>query len=79
MGRNVTHERLAWGLHELAAATGLSLGLLRKQVRQGTLRVTRVGRRNIVALDDWHAFLAFQANASVPSQSRTRVPRRPAS
>lgn len=57
MGRSTTQERLAWGLHELAAATGLSLGLLRKQVQLGTLRVTKVGRRNIVAADDWRAFV----------------------
>jgi hypothetical protein len=61
MLRSVTEGRLAWGLHELSAATGLSLGLLRKQVREGALRATRVGRRRIVALDDWHAFLVLQA------------------
>jgi hypothetical protein len=71
MERTVTSERLAWGLQELSAATGLSIGLLRKQVQRGALRVTRVGKRNIVALDDWHAFLAHQTNASVPSQIPT--------
>jgi hypothetical protein len=71
MQRKVAQERLAWGLHELSAATGLSLGLLRKQVREGLLRVTKIGRRQIVALEDWRAFLVNQAKASVNRGGRT--------
>jgi hypothetical protein len=65
---SVTQQRLAWGLQELSAATGLSLGLLRKQVRQGALRVTKVGRRRIVALEDWRAFLARHQNRAQRSE-----------
>ena len=58
MQTSVTYQRMAFGLTELSAATGLSLGLLRKEVERGALRVRRVGRRVIVLEQDWLRYLA---------------------
>jgi hypothetical protein len=57
MLRSITNERLAWGLTELSALTGLSLGLLRREIGRGALRVRRVGRRIIVLDEDWRNYL----------------------
>jgi excisionase family DNA binding protein len=48
---------MAWSLPELSAALGLSIGFLRKEVRRGVLRTTRVGRRVIVLEADLQKFL----------------------
>jgi hypothetical protein len=49
--------RQASRLEELAKSSGISLGLLRKQVRLGMLRVKRIGRRIVVADYEWQRFL----------------------
>ena len=58
MSRSVTNQRLAWGLGELAAATGLSLGFLSKEVHCGSLRAKRVGRRILIMREDWNSYLS---------------------
>lgn len=55
---SVTSPRIAFGLAELSAATGIGIGLLRKEVKRGALRVQRVGRRVIVLQEDWVRYLA---------------------
>ena len=49
--------RLAWGLAELAASAGVSLGLLRKEVKRGALRTKKIGRRVVVMRDDWVSYV----------------------
>jgi hypothetical protein len=58
MQRTGAQFKLSWSLGELAAATGLSVGLLRKEIRRGALRVRRVGRRLVVLHEDWQAYTA---------------------
>jgi hypothetical protein len=58
MNDGVALNRLAWGLSELSQATGLSVGLLRQEVRKGNLRARRVGRRLLVTAQDWAAYLS---------------------
>lgn len=70
MARNVTLSRLGWSLGELSAATGLSVGLLRKEVRCGALQVRRIGRRVIVLEEDWRRYISGRKNegdAAVPT------------
>lgn len=57
MEKSVTPGRLSWSLGELAAATGLSVGLLRDEIRRGALRVRRIGRRVIVLSEDWKKYI----------------------
>lgn len=57
MYESVTEKRLCWSLGELAAATGLSVGPLRNEVRRGALRIRRIGRRVIVLNEDWEKYV----------------------
>lgn len=58
MQSNLTTERVAWSLQEIAKATGLSLGFLRNEVRRGALRVKRFGRRVLVLDEDLKDYLS---------------------
>jgi excisionase family DNA binding protein len=58
MAISVTEKRIAWGLGELSAVTGLSLGLIRKEIRRGALSAKRVGRRILITQEDWDAYLS---------------------
>lgn len=57
MNKQNAAQRLAYGMAELSGATGLSVGLLRREVKNGNLRVRRVGRRLLVTAEDWGAYL----------------------
>ena len=57
MGQNVTQQKIAWSLAEISEATGLSLGFLRNDVRRGTLRIKKFGRRVLVLDSDLRAYL----------------------
>jgi hypothetical protein len=57
---NSARKRLAYGLAELSGATGLSLGLLRREVKDGNLRARRVRRRLLVTSEDWSAYLSLR-------------------
>jgi hypothetical protein len=50
-------ERIAWGLHDIAKATGLSMAFLRNEVRAGRLVVRRFGRRVLVKNEDLELYL----------------------
>ena len=52
-----TGERLVYRLHELASATGLSVQLLRKSIREGKLKAKKIGGVVIVARPDALNFL----------------------
>ncbi len=50
--------RLAWGLEELAKATGLSKSFLRLEIRREKLKVLRLGRRILVRADEVERYLS---------------------
>jgi hypothetical protein len=54
---NVTNNRLAWSVSEVAISTGLSTGFVRKEIRAGKLRVRRKGRRLLVLDRDLRRYL----------------------
>lgn len=58
-------KRLAYGLAELSRATGLSIGLLRQEVKDGNLLARRVRRRLLVTLEDWGAYLAARVETKL--------------
>ena len=60
---NVTNQRLAWSLAEAATSLGLSLGFLRKQVRAGSLRSRKIGRRLLILDEDLRAWLGQDRTA----------------
>jgi len=60
---SVTTGRLAFGLAELSSATGLSLGLLRKEIKRGALRARRIGRRVLVLREDWLQYVEIGCGA----------------
>ena len=60
---NPVRKRLAYGLAELSGATGLSLGLLRREVKDGNLRARRVRRRLLVTAEDWGAYLSSRVES----------------
>lgn len=67
-----TSKRIAWGLHEIADATGLSLAFLRNEVRAGRLSVRRFGRRVLVKDEDLKTYLekgSERPEGEVPSNA----------
>lgn len=55
--RNIPGQRMAFGLAELSSDTGISVGLLRKEIKRGALRIRRIGRRVVVLREDWVHYL----------------------
>lgn len=55
--QTVTPEKRAWRLHELSAAYGLSVAMLRKEIRAGRLPVKRAGKAVLVLDEDFRAYL----------------------
>ena len=51
-------KRLAWGLAELAGELSVSLPFLRKEVRVGSLKAKKIGRRVVVLAEDVERYLA---------------------
>lgn len=49
--------RCAWSISEISLSTGLSAGFLRKQVKLGSLRARKLGRRVVVLEKDLRRFL----------------------
>jgi hypothetical protein len=49
--------RSAWSISEISLSTGLSGGFLRKQIKLGSLRARKLGRRVVVLDKDLHRFL----------------------
>jgi hypothetical protein len=55
--QNVTIERCAWRLNELAAAYGLSVAFLRKEIRSGRLPAKKAGAAVLVLDEDFKHYL----------------------
>jgi excisionase family DNA binding protein len=49
--------RSAWSVSEISRSTGLSDGFLRKQIKLGSLRARKLGRRVLVLDRDLHIYL----------------------
>jgi excisionase family DNA binding protein len=54
---NVTKQRISWGLTEASVATGISVATLKRAVRAGKLRTSKVGRRTLVLNEDLQRFI----------------------
>ena len=67
MSTNITHQRRAWSVTELAAAYGFSVGFVRKQIRIGALPAKKIGERVIVLDDEWKAYLSRASLTAVKS------------
>ena len=68
---SITAHRLAWSLTEVATSTGLSSGFLRKQVRSGSLRSRKFGRRLLILDEDLRAWLGAAGTTDrVPLMSK---------
>jgi hypothetical protein len=65
MNKGSVAQRLAYGLAELSGATGLSVGLLRREVKVGNLRARRVRRRLLVTSEDWGAYLSSRVETKL--------------
>lgn len=50
-------QRKSYRTWEAAAATGLSEGLIKKKIREGEIRVKRVGRAVIILAEDLEKWL----------------------
>jgi len=57
MKESIQEKRLCWSFAELSHMTGLSVGLLRKEVNSGNLRTLRVRRRVVVTDSDWQKYV----------------------
>jgi excisionase family DNA binding protein len=68
---NVTPAKLTWSLAEISKATGLSLGFLRNDVRNGRLSVRKFGRRVLVLSSELERYLAHGSGGLISSDSRT--------
>ena len=55
--RNIRSERVAWRLRELAEAYGISVSLLRKEIRAGRLPARRAGAAVLVLDREFHEYL----------------------
>jgi hypothetical protein len=64
MRTKTTVTRSAWSIAEISRSTGLSAGFLRKQLKVGSLRGRKLGRRVIVLDKDLVRFLEGATHAS---------------
>ena len=60
---SVTNEKLAYSLPEAANATTLSVSLLRKHIRTGALKATKIGRRTLILAQDLATYLLGNKSA----------------
>ena len=60
----LNQQRLAWGVDEIAAGTGLSIGFVRGQVQNGELKSLKKGRRLLILDEDLRAWLGQASTAA---------------
>ena len=60
---SITEKKLAYSLPEVANATTLSQSLLRKHIRTGALKATKIGRRTVILANDLATYLLGQKHA----------------
>jgi excisionase family DNA binding protein len=54
---SVTQNKIAYSLPEAAKATSLSVSLLRKHIRTGALKATKIGRRRVILASELAKYL----------------------
>jgi excisionase family DNA binding protein len=55
---SITDTKIAYSLPEAAKATSLSVSLLRKHIRTGELKATKIGRRRLILAVELERYLA---------------------
>ena len=60
---SVTTKKLAYSLPEVAEETTVSVSLLRKHIRTGALKATKIGRRTVILAQDLATYLLGQKSA----------------
>ena len=55
-----TVDRRAFSLTEVAKIYGISLGMVRKQIREGKLGIVRIGRRVLVTNESLQQWLSSE-------------------
>jgi predicted site-specific integrase-resolvase len=60
---SITNKKLAYSLPEVANTTTLSVSLLRKHIRTGALKATKIGRGTVILADDLATYLLGQKSA----------------
>lgn len=71
MQGNVTTQRVAWSIAEIAEATGLSEGYLRNEVKRGALPVKKFGRRILVLEEDLKSYLTHGSSSDEASDGNS--------
>jgi excisionase family DNA binding protein len=57
-GTNANPPKLGWSVEELASSLGLSKSFLRNEIRKGSLRARKIGRRVIILTSDLDKYLS---------------------
>lgn len=57
---SIAAKKLVYSLPEVANTTTLSVSLLRKHIRTGALKATKIGRRTVILADDLATYLLGQ-------------------
>jgi excisionase family DNA binding protein len=57
-----TENKIAFGLAEISELTSVSVGMLRKEIRNGRLPVKRCGRRVLILKEDFMNYLNGENN-----------------
>ena len=68
-------ERIAYGIAEIARATGLSASFIRLEIRRGRLRATKCGRRVLITTDEVRRYLS-SGDADQPRRASEEGPER---
>ena len=64
-------EKLSVGLAEAAELLSVSIFTIRRAVKRGELRVTKVGRRSVIPISELHRMLHPTADFSASERSTT--------
>ena len=62
-------DRRAYSVPELSRLYSVSTGFLRGEIRRGTLRVRRFGRRVLVLKEDWDRYIQSAPSHKAPVES----------
>lgn len=73
MKLDITSQRLALSLAEVAESTGLSLGFIRKDVQRGALPVRRFGRRVLVLKEDLEKYLIQGSQGNICKEDEVKL------
>ena len=73
MNTKVTLARATWTLPEVAESLGVCEAFLRKQIKEGKLNPTRLGRRVLIKDEEFHRYI----NEGSKKTLETCVPQEP--